>query len=81
MSEQDWSVCADGSKHDGAVRGAVDEFFGQLGLQVLVTYRDGPWVSWVVRKPGLSAARRQRMAGGGSRAAAKDSTDAGDGAE
>jgi hypothetical protein len=65
ISEQDWSICADGTtKHPGAVKGAVDEFFGQLNLQVLVTYGDGPWVSWVVRKPGLSMARRRRMAEG-----------------
>lgn len=51
ISGQDWALCMDGSRHEGAVKGAVDEFFGRLGLQVLVTYADGPWVSWMARKP------------------------------
>ncbi len=51
ISGQDWALCMDGSRNDGAVKGAVDGFFAGLGLQVLVTYSDVPWVSWIVRKP------------------------------
>ena len=49
----DWSVCADGSKHPGAVRGAVDEFAAKHGFQVVVTYRDD-WNTWMIRKPGVN---------------------------
>jgi hypothetical protein len=30
---------------------AVDEFFEALGLSVMTTRDDAPFVSWVVRKP------------------------------
>lgn len=33
------------------VRTAVDEFFGALGLPVMATRDDAPFVSWLVRKP------------------------------
>lgn len=33
------AVCADGSRHEGAVKGAVDEFAAAHGLSVLVTYK------------------------------------------
>ena len=46
---EDWSICADGSKHEGAVRGAVEEFFLTKGLTITVTYLRG--VSWLVQKP------------------------------
>ncbi|KAG2437354.1 hypothetical protein HXX76_006009 [Chlamydomonas incerta] len=49
--KEHWEVCQDGTKHPGAVRGAVVEFFQRLGLAVHVTYRDGPWNSWMVIKP------------------------------
>ena len=48
---QDWSIGADGSKHMGAVKGAVDEFALQHGLTVAVTYREPDWPSWLVAKP------------------------------
>ncbi len=47
---QDWSLCSNGTVHESAVRGAVDDFFRDLGVPVFVTYADGPWVSWYVRK-------------------------------
>lgn len=47
---QDWGICADGSRHSGAVKGAVDDFAAKNGLQVVVTYTDG-WESWMMRKP------------------------------
>ena len=49
--QQDWSVCADGSKHEGAVRGAVEEFAAEHGLVVSVMYGDGTWASWMTQKP------------------------------
>ena len=48
---QDWSVCQDGSKHPGAVRGAVEEFCRKHYLQPGVTYREGDWNTWYFRKP------------------------------
>ena len=33
------AVCGDGSRHEGAVKGAVDEFAAAHGLSVLVTYK------------------------------------------
>ncbi len=33
------------------VKTAVDQFFGALGLPVLTTREEGPFISWVVRKP------------------------------
>ncbi len=47
---QDWSVCMDGSIQDGAVKGAVNDFFSAKGVSVLVTYAE-QWPTWVVRKP------------------------------
>jgi len=46
---EDWSICQDGTKHEGAVRGAVEEFFLAKGLTITVTYLRG--VSWLVQKP------------------------------
>ncbi|PNW76691.1 hypothetical protein CHLRE_11g467900v5 [Chlamydomonas reinhardtii] len=51
LSGQNWAKCMDGSEHQGAVKGAVDEFFEKKGLAVHVTYQDSPWSSWIVRKP------------------------------
>lgn len=52
QSGQDWSHCADGvTVHQGAVQAAVNDFFAQQGLQIVVTYRELVWNSWVVRKP------------------------------
>jgi len=49
-NNQDWSVCADGSIHEGAVQGAVDEFAENNGLQVLVSYAEEMWHSWSILK-------------------------------
>jgi len=40
-----------GTKNEGAVKGAVDEFAQKHGLTVLVTYWDKDWPSWFARKP------------------------------
>jgi len=49
---EDWSRCADGQTvHQGAVQAAVNDFFIQQGLQLVVTYRERAWNSWLVRKP------------------------------
>lgn len=48
---QDWSLCMDGRRFTGAVKGAVDEFFLPLGLTVTVTYWEARWFSWMVQKP------------------------------
>jgi hypothetical protein len=42
---QDWSVCADGSRQESAVKGAVDEFAAAHGLQVQRTTKE-TWPSW-----------------------------------
>ncbi|GBG00589.1 hypothetical protein Rsub_13301, partial [Raphidocelis subcapitata] len=38
---QDWSLCADGTTHPGAVRGAAEEMAAEKGVQMTVT-GDGP---------------------------------------
>ena len=49
---QDWSICGDGTKQEGAVRGAVEEFFLPKGLTITVTYwRQYHWFSWLLQKP------------------------------
>ena len=49
---EDWSVCGDGTRHDGAVRGAVEEFFLPKGLTITVTYwMELNWFTWLVQKP------------------------------
>jgi len=47
----DWALCYDGSYNKGAVKGAVNEFAERNDLQVLVTYGDERWNSWLVVKP------------------------------
>lgn len=53
-SGQDWSINYDGTKDASgrAVKGAVDDFFNEKGLQVSVSYREGGFNTWAVRKPG-----------------------------
>lgn len=46
----DWSLCADGKKHRGAVKAAVNEFAERNGLTVFVTYGDAPWPTWIIWK-------------------------------
>lgn len=47
---QDWSVCYDGSKNTGAVKGAVDDFAKLKSLQVLVSYKESEWHTWTLIK-------------------------------
>ena len=49
MKGQDWSLCENGERHDGAVKGAVVEFAKKHNLNVEVTKED--WPSWLFRKP------------------------------
>jgi len=37
-SNQDWSLCMNGTRNEGAVKGAVDEFAQEHGLQILVRH-------------------------------------------
>ena len=50
---EDWGLCGDGTRNDGAVRGAVDEWALSQGLTLAVAFlEDGyTWKSWMVRKP------------------------------
>ncbi|KAL4425800.1 hypothetical protein ABPG75_009816 [Micractinium tetrahymenae] len=52
--DEDWGLCGNGRKHDGAVKAAVAEFAAREGLTVAVTYREWeqhPYATWMVRKP------------------------------
>jgi hypothetical protein len=44
---------ADGSRNEGAVKGAVQDFATSHGLAVTVAYQEdgNPWKSWMMRKP------------------------------
>ena len=50
--EEDWSVSADGSREARGPKGAVDDFFSEACVprQVVVTYRETVFNSWMVRK-------------------------------
>lgn len=52
QSGQDWSLNFDGTVDPSgrAVKGAVDDFMDKQGLQISVTYREGSWNTWIVRK-------------------------------
>jgi predicted O-methyltransferase YrrM len=50
--DQDWSICADGSIHKGAVKGAVEHFAEKHGLVITVVYNEGAkFPSWMIQKP------------------------------
>ena len=49
LSGQDWSICHDGSIHQGAVKGAVSAF--ALYKNILITVTNDEWPTWVTRKP------------------------------
>jgi hypothetical protein len=55
--EQDWSICMNGTKHEGAVRAAVlEEFAAQKELALSVMYKDGAYfASWMMQKPTIPA--------------------------
>ena len=50
---QDWTVNFDGTKDTTGrvVKGAVDDFAKQHGLQLTVSYREPQWNTWATRKP------------------------------
>lgn len=48
---EDWALCGNGTVHPGAVKGAVDEAAASLGVELFVLYKDGPFPSWLFRKP------------------------------
>lgn len=48
----DYGICMDGTRNEGAVRGAVEDFAMAHGLTISVSYRDGGfWSTWMVQKP------------------------------
>ena len=47
---QDWSINYDGTKNNGAVKGAVDHFASINNLQVLVSYKESAWHTWTLLK-------------------------------
>ena len=47
----DWSICYDGSSHQGAVKGAVDEFANDNDVQVIVGYKEPDYPTWSILKP------------------------------
>ncbi|PSC67295.1 O-methyltransferase [Micractinium conductrix] len=50
--DEDWGICMDGSRNEGAVKGAVANFAQRYGLTVAVTYAEGhPFRTWLLRKP------------------------------
>jgi hypothetical protein len=54
--EQDWSICMNGTKHEGAVRGAVEDFAAQKELVLSVMYKEGAsFASWMMQKPTIPA--------------------------
>lgn len=52
---EDWGLCENGTRNEGAVVGAVANFALQQGLTVAVTYKEWelglPYASWLVRRP------------------------------
>lgn len=50
---QDWGLCGDGiTRNEGAVKGAVNDFFLPKGITISVTYyRQHNFMSWIVQKP------------------------------
>lgn len=50
QSGQNWTINYDGSidPFGRAVKGAVDDFASSVGRQVLVTYREARWNSWLM---------------------------------
>jgi hypothetical protein len=48
-TDQDWSVCQDGTIRPSAVKGAVNDFVASKQVQLVVTKEE--WPSWITRKP------------------------------
>jgi len=56
QKHDDWGLCMDGTRNEGAVRGAVTEFAMKHGLTISVMYseqchRGYIWHSWMMQKP------------------------------
>ena len=52
VRNQDWGLCADGTRNEMAVKGAVNDFFLPKGLTISLTdYGKNKWFSWMVQKP------------------------------
>lgn len=47
----DWGICGDGSRNEGAVKGAAEDFFTKKGLLISVAYVEDGLKSWMVQKP------------------------------
>lgn len=45
---QDWGLCEDGSRNEGAVKGAVNDFAFKNNL--IVTFTQENWPTWFIRK-------------------------------
>jgi hypothetical protein len=54
---QDWSLCEDGSRNPGAVKGAVMEFALQHNLKVEAIFQNEQ-PSWIMRKPVYGPAKQ-----------------------
>ena len=52
LTNQDWSLNYDGTKDltGRVVKGAVDDFAAKHHRQVVLTYREEAWNSWMIRK-------------------------------
>ena len=51
---EEWSLCENGTRMEGAVKGAVLKFAEDRNLQIVVTYADlykREFPSWLIRKP------------------------------
>jgi hypothetical protein len=58
QQKDDWGLCMDGTRNEGAVRGAVEDFAMKHGLTISVMYaekcereQDYIWHSWMLQKP------------------------------
>jgi hypothetical protein len=48
-SSQNWGVCANGTRNEGSVKGAVDEFMAKKNITKLTVTKDA-WPSWLFIK-------------------------------
>jgi len=46
---QDWGICGDGTRNEGSVKGAVDDFMKKLGIKKLYL-TDEAWTTWMFIK-------------------------------
>ena len=49
-SSQDWAVCANGTRHEGAVKGAVDDFRNKMNITSKLYITNECWASWLFFK-------------------------------